>query len=205
MTAVSTIAEVTEESLVVIGSATGEGGLRESIGEHIDNPGRAERAVLACHCGWNDLAVRWAEMPDSQSALNYETALLRVYFEQHLRMPSTAGLPAKDTVGMVPADAGAAFLIWSGWHALVGHNKENFPVTYGVYLIAAGKPEDPAHRKLPKGTMAPGACQFAKYEHPCRLLLKHVAPPRGSWIWQNKFARGHRKNRSRHHRKEQLI
>ena len=181
MTMVSTIEEVTENPLVVIGSATGEGGLRESISEHIDNPGRAVRAVLACHCGWNDLAVQWAEMPDVQSTVDYEAALLRAYFEQHLRMPSVAGLPARDKVGMVPADTGAAFLIWSGWHALVEHNMENFPTSYGVYVIAAGKPEDPAHRKLPRGTMAPGACQFAKYEDRCRVSLKHIVP-RGPWI-----------------------
>ena len=181
MTTVSTIAEVTEEPLVVIGSATGEGGLRASISEHIDNPGRAERAVLACHCGWNDLVVQWAEMPDVQSALDYEAALLRAYFEQHLRMPSVASLPAQDMMGMVPADAGAAFLIWSSWHELVKHNMENFPTSYGVYAIAAVKPEDPAYRKLPKGTIAPGACQFAKYEDRCRLSLRRIVP-RGAWL-----------------------
>ena len=180
MTMVSTIAEVTEEPLVVISSATGRGGLRESIIEHIDNPGRAERAVLACHCGWNDLAVQWAEMPDVQSALDYEGALLRAYFAQHRRVPSVAGLPVNGMVGMVPANAGMAFLLLSSWHALVEHNIEDFPTSYGVYVIAAVKPEDPAHRRLPKGTMALGACQFAKYEDPCRLSLRHVVP-RGSW------------------------
>ena len=180
MTEILTIEEVTEERLVVIGSATGEGGLRERIGEHIDNPGRAERAVLACHCGWNDLAVQWVEMPDPQSALNYEAALLRAYFAQHLRMPSIAGLSLKDMLGMVPPEAEKAFLVCSGWYALVEHNKENFPASHGVYIIAAGKPEDPRYWNLPKGPMAPGACQFAKYEHPCRLLLKHIVP-RGSW------------------------
>lgn len=181
MTTVSTIAEVTEESLVVIGSATREGGLRASISEHIGNPGRAEQAVLACHCGWNDLAVQWAELPDVQSALDYEAAMLRAYFAQHGRMPSVAGLPVNDMAGMVPANSEMAFLFWSGWHALVEHNIEDFPTSHGVYVIAAGKPEDPAHRRLPKGTMAPGACQFAKYEDPCRLSLRHVVP-RGSWV-----------------------
>lgn len=181
MTTVSTIAEATEEELVVIGSATGEGGLRESIGEHINNPGRAERAVLACHCGWNDLAVQWAELPDLQSALDHEAALLRVYFTQHARMPSATGVPVNGMTGTVPANAEMAVLFWSGWHALVEHNMENFPTSHGVYVIAAGKPEDPAYRKLPKGSMALGACQFAKYEDPCRLSLRSIVP-RGSWI-----------------------
>ena len=181
MTTVSTIAEVTEESLVVIGSATGEGGLRQSLSEHIYNPGRAERAVLACHCGWNDLAVQWAEMPDAQSALDYEAALLRAYFTQHARMPSVAGLPVDGITGTVPANAEMEVLFWSGWHALVKHNEENFPTNHGVYVISAGKPEDPAYRKLPKGTMARGACQFAKYEDPCRLSVRSIVP-RGVWI-----------------------
>ena len=79
-----TLAEVFSDPVVAIGSATGSGGLRERIGQHIDNPERTERATLTCECGWNHLAVSWAEAPGPQSAAYYETALLRSYFTRHI-------------------------------------------------------------------------------------------------------------------------
>ncbi len=164
-----TIAEVTEDPLVAIGSAIDGDGLRGRICEHIDNPGRAERAILACRCGWNHLAVQWAETPDPRSALDYEAALLRAYFAQHLRMPSITGLPAQDMVGTVRPEAAMAFLVWSGLHALNDSNKHNFPTDYGVYVISAGRPEDPEIWDPPQGTMPSGACGFARKGSLCIL------------------------------------
>ena len=122
-----TIADITAEPLVAVGSATGRGGLRAHISEHIDNPGRIERAILACQCGWNHLAVSWVETLDPQAAADYEAALLRSYFARHRRMPSIAGRPALDMAGTVPAEEEAAVLAWSGLYALVEANKPNTP------------------------------------------------------------------------------
>ena len=167
-----TIAEVTEDPLVAIGSAIDRDGLRGRICEHIDNPGRAERAILACRCGWNQLAVQWMETPDPQTAADYGAALLHSYFAQHRRMPSIVGFPAEDVIGTVPMEEEETLLTWSDWYALMEGNKCYFPMSYGVYVIIAGRPVDSAEWDPPQGTMIPGACPFARKGEPCRLLSK---------------------------------
>ena len=163
-----TIAEIIAEPLVAIDSATGSGGLRERIGLHIDNPERIERAILTCECGWNHLAVSWAETPDRQSAAYYEAALLRSYFTRHRRMPSIGGLPAHDMAGTVPSEEGINNLTWSGLHAMVQENKPNIPESYGIYVISAGVPVNRSDWNLPQRGAVRGACPFATRHSPCR-------------------------------------
>ena len=88
-----TIAEVTEDPLVAIGSAIDRDGLRGRICEHIDNPGRAERAILACRCGWNQLAVQWMETPDPQTAADYGASPVALIFRPAPSYAVHRGLP----------------------------------------------------------------------------------------------------------------
>ena len=163
-----TIAEIIAEPLVAIDSATGSGGLRERIGQHIDNPERTERAILTCECGWNHLAVSWAETPNPQSAAHYEAALLRSYFTRHRRMPSVGGFLAHDMAGTVPSEEEINNLTWSGLHAMVQENKPNIPESYGVYVISAGVPVNRSDWNPPQRGAVRGACPFATRHSPCR-------------------------------------
>lgn len=163
-----TIAEIIAVPLVAIDSATGSGGLRERIGQHIDNPERTERAILTCECGWNHLAVSWAEAPDPQSATHYHAVLLRSYFARHRRMPSIGGLPAHDMAGTVPSEEDINNLTWSGLHAMVPENKPNIPESYGVYVISAGVPVNRSDWNPPQRGAVRGACPFATRHSPCR-------------------------------------
>ena len=83
-------------------------------------------------------------------------------------MPSIAGLPALDIAGTVSAEEEAAVLAWSGLYALVEENKPNIPSSYGVYVISAGQPVDPADWDPPRGNVVQGACPFATRHSLCR-------------------------------------
>ena len=193
-----TIAEVTADPIVFIGSATGADGLRGRISQHIDRLERTERAVGACKCGWS-LTVSWAETQDRRSAAGYAAALLCSYIAQHRRMPSLDDSPprgadelaamsnALQRLALSPRGAvGAARsgeeetcdLAWSGWHAMNESNKPSIPYAYGVYLIVAMFEVAPGMRPPSKEDPEGWGPPYEKSATPCACPLAPLLPRR---------------------------